>query len=136
MSPKEKALEGLTQHTPANLEVRETSDGNGRGVFTLTGYKCGEFLCEFETAEIYPRKQMAHHIAEYSANDERSVIIEACVDGRWLCFDATRRFGGVGRYVKHATHGKATARLFRPLLVRGKLRFALMAAHDLDPGEG
>ena len=135
MSPMEIALEGLTQRKPLNLEVRDTTDGKGRGLFTLTEYKKGEFLCEFETAKVYPRKEMAQHIAEYSANDEGSYIIEAPVQGTWLCFDATRRFGGVGRYANHATQKKATAKLFRPLMVQGKHRIALLAERDMDAGE-
>ena len=78
---------------------------------------------------------MARHIAEYSANDEGSYIIEACMEGKWLCFHTTRRFVGVGRYVNHATHRTATAKLFCPLMVRGKFRIALMPTCNLDPRE-
>lgn len=131
----EKALEGLTQHKPANLEVRETPDGKGRGVFTLSEYMKGDYLCEYETTMVYPRTEMAAHIEDYSANDEGSYIIEAKVNDKWLCFDATRRFGGVGRYINHANNKVATATLFRPLMVRGKPRIAIMAARDLARGE-
>lgn len=135
MTPKELALEGLTYHASAGLEVKETCDGKGRGVFATCGYKKGQYLCEYETAKVYPRTEMARHIEEYEANDEGSYILEASVGGKWLCFDATRRFGGVGRYVNHAASGLATARLFPPLMVRGKYRVALMAACDVVPGQ-
>ena len=135
MTPKELALEGLTRRGSVGLEVKEACHGKGRGVFAVRGFEKGQYLCEYETAKVYPRSEMTKHVEEYEANDEGSYILEASVGGRWFCFDATSRFGGVGRYVNHAASGLATARPFPPLMVRGKYRVAFMAACDIAPGQ-
>lgn len=130
----EVAIEGLARSTPINLEVREIPV-KGRGVFSKDQFDTGEYLCEYETAEVYPRKDKKKREAEYAANGEGCYVLEACVEGKWLCFDATRRYNSIGRYINHAATKLATAKLFHPLMVRGKYRVAILAARPIVPGE-
>ena len=116
------------------MEVKETLDGKGRGVFAIQNICATDFVCEYETYLVYPRHKIEDWIKEYDTNDEGSYIVEAQVQGKWMCFDATRRFGGIGRYLNHGK-SQANCKLHPPLFVREKWRLAVMAKRDIMKGE-
>ena len=135
MTQKELALEGLTGRTPLNVHVKDTGTEKGRGVFSMAFLSKGSFVCEYETDDVFPRRDLESRLQEYDENDELSYVVEAKIHGKWMCFDATRRYSGVGRYMNHGQAGVANCKLHPPLLVRGKWRLAIMAARDISEGE-
>ena len=132
----EEALYGL--YTPASqpkLFIKEI-EGKGRGVIADEDIPEGKFVCEYATyLPPYPRSEKAAKEAEYSYNNEGSYILESQdKEGRWLCFDATRRYGTYGRYINHS-RGKPNIKLHLPLLARGKLRVAFLSTCPIARGE-
>ena len=120
----------------AKLEVKDAGV-KGRGVFTTDTVHSGDFLCEYKTCRPpFPRKEKEQIQTEYVFNDEGSYIVEAQdPDGRWMCFDATRRVDQFGRYINHAPNQLTNAKVAKPLLVKGKLRLGVVAVKTIKPGQ-
>ena len=74
---------------------------------------------------------------EYDKNGEGSFVVETAYPipgiGR-LCFDATRRYRDVGRYINHDPR-LYNSKLSTPKLLQGKWRIALLAIKDIEVGE-
>ena len=96
----------------------------------------GSWLCEYKTTSVFPQEEKPAVEAEYDANGEGSYIIDSSYpipnEGH-LCFDATRKFEQLGRYMNHAQ--RANARLSRPFKVRGKWRVGFLACRDIGVGD-
>ena len=114
MSEKELAMERLLNRTPLQVTVKDTNTEKGRGVFCSTKITKGTFVCEYETDEVYPRVELKRRREEYDKNGESSYVVEAKVEEKWLCFDATRRYSGVGRYMNHGRPRIANANSTHP----------------------
>lgn len=117
-------------------QVREWGGGftgKGRGVVASQELPRGEYVTEYKTKEVYPRKQMANHIAEYELNREGCYILEVQTLKGWVCLDATRRMGSVGCLMNHSAN--PNLRPFRSLHIRGKWRVGFLAARDIKMGE-
>lgn len=56
----------------------------------------GEYVTEYKTKEVYPRKQMANHIAEYELNQKGCYILEVQTPKGWVCLDANPKDGVSG----------------------------------------
>ena len=103
----------------------------GRGVFATADIPRGSWLCEYK-GEVYPIGDMEGRLREYDVNHEGCYVISTFhpVGGkRKLCFDATRRFNQLGRYVNHALHPNVT--LCSPVHVRGKWRIGFLSIKDI-----
>ena len=64
MTPMEHAIQGLTSRKCALLEVKDCGE-KGRGIFASTEIAKGNFVCEYETTAVYPRKERAKYEQEY-----------------------------------------------------------------------
>ena len=53
--------------------------------------------------------------------------------GTRLCWDATRRFEQIGRYMNHAQQGNA--KLTSPMYVRGKWRIGFISIRNIEEGD-
>jgi len=127
-------MQGLLKHPTVPHRIEETED-KGRGVFANAPIKKGKYVCEYKTTQVYKREQRARHEEEYATNMEACMILEAQTKDGWICLDATRRFGTVGRLMNHAAKKSATVKPFKPLKVNGKWRVAFIAARDIEEGE-
>lgn len=132
-TPQEVALAGLVRNKTKAVDVIDIPP-KGRGVVAAEGILKGEFVLEYKYDLSYPRQERRVWEEEYTINGEGSYILEAQLpDGKWVCFDATRAMGTVGRLVNHSP--RPNLKLHKPLRVRGKWRMALLAVRDIDPGE-
>ena len=84
---------------------------------------------------MYQKTKRQDYEAEYAINNESCVILEVQTPNGWQCFDATRRFGTLRHLMNHALPGKASLKLFRPLLVHGKWRVGFQSTRDLELGK-
>ena len=128
-------INGLTTGIDAPLEVKEGGVCD-RGVFATGTIRKGSWLCEYKTAAVYPIDQKAAIEAEYDENGEGSYIIDSTFpipkEGR-ICFDATRKFNQIGRYLNHAQ--SPNAKLTRPYKIRGKWCIGFLSLRDIGVGE-
>ena len=107
----------------------------GRGVFATGPIARNQWLCEYKGI-VYPPSDMKKYIDEYNENNEGSYIITSShpVGGdRKLCWDATRHYHQLGRYLNHARNANAVLTL--PLYVRGKWRIGFLAKTDIRTGD-
>ena len=135
LSKQETVLQGLTTGHDAPLEVREGGIA-GRGVFATGAIRKTSWLCEYKAGTIYPPSEKDQHTTEYDVNGEGSYVIETsyAIPGVGkLCFDATRRYHQIGRYLNHAQH--PNAELTTPVFARGKLRIGFVAVRDIEVGD-
>lgn len=117
----------------APLEVREEGAA-GRGVFATGPIHMGDWLCEYKGLT-YPLKEKYRYITEYDRNNEGVYIVTSShpVGGKTrLCWDATRYYNQVGRYINHATNPNAG--LTSPVFVRAKWRVGFLAGADIKEG--
>ena len=126
-------VNGLSSGEDAPLEVLPQGIA-GRGVFATGLITKGSWLCEYKGL-VYPLSDKPRYEVEYTKNNEGSYIIDSQYPlpgvGR-LCWDATRRFHQLGRYLNHALHPNAA--LSKPFFVRGKWRIGFYAMRDIKPG--
>lgn len=133
LTPLEKVISGLDGHKGNPSLAIIDSPGKGRGVTTKVKIHKGDFVVEYKTAEVYPRRQMSNHIEEYDRNEEGSYILEIQTKDGWFCLDATRAMGTMGRLLNHSS--KPNIKPFRPLYLRKKWRVGFVALRDIYPGE-
>ena len=69
----------------------------------------------------------------YIDNDGGCYTIEGRVKDKPFCFDATRKYHQVGRYMNHST--TPNVKVNRPMCVRGKWRLAMTALREIQEGE-
>ena len=128
-------MSGLLSGCDAPLEVREGGVCD-RGVFATSTISKGNWLCEYKAGAVFGISEKAAIEAEYEQNGEGSYIIESTFsiasEGR-ICFDATRKFTQIGRYINHAQ--RPNAKLTRPFKIRGKWRIGFLAIRDIGVGE-
>ena len=110
-------------------------EGKGRGVVVQESVPTGAFVCEYEAAVTYPRKDRPAHEEEYAKNGEGCYVLDVLTRDGWMCLDATRSFSSVGRLLNHAARPAATLTPYKPLLVGGKWRVGFVAARELMPGD-
>ena len=135
MTKEERIIQGLSTGRDAPLEVREEGIA-GRGVFATSDIQKGEWLCEYKTSKIYNRCDKEAIEKEYRLNGEGSYVVESAyaVPGAgYLCFDATRRYEQLGRYMNHARNPNAV--ITSPMMVRKKWRIGFCAARNIKAGE-
>ena len=112
----------------APLEVREGGIAE-RGVFATGRVAKGSWLCKYKGL-VYPASERKKYEEMYNLNGEGSYIIESFSTipncGR-MCWDATRRYHQIGRYINHAQ--KLNAKVTRPYEVRGKWRIGFVAIY-------
>ena len=133
MTLEERVIDGLQKRLEAPLDIQDTGEEKGRGVFSKEKIGKGEYLCEYRTYQVYPIKEKPHYDAIYDRNDEGSFTIEAPIKGRKFCFDATRKFHQIGRYLNHSR--APNVRPHRPVWVRGKWRIGMVSLREIDAGE-
>ena len=130
----ERVIAGLSgKISPPKLRIVE-SEEKGRGVFVDEDVKAGRYMLEYK-AEVYPPKQRAEREQEYMANEEGCYILDILTCDGWMCLDATRKYGTVGRLLNHAPKSLATLTTSKPMVIRGRWRVAFLAARDLSSGE-
>ena len=133
LTPLEKVLSGLedSKRNP-NLRVNE-SPGKGRGVVSEVDIDAGDFVLEYRTKEVYPHKELQKHVRIYDLNDECCYVLEVQTKEGWVCLDATRKVGTLGRLLNHSS--RPNLKPFRPLHVRGKWRAGFIALCPIKAGE-
>ena len=127
-------MQGLLKHPTVPHHIEETED-KGRGVFADAPIVKGKYICEYKTTQVYKREEKARHEEEYACNQEACMILEVQTAEGWMCLDATRRFGTLGRLMNHAPRTSATVKPFKALKVNGKWRVAFLATRDIEKGE-
>lgn len=87
--------------------------------------KCTDAFC---------RNERSQYELEYEANGEGCFIFEVQhpKTGAWLCIDATRGYGHVGRLINHSTRPNLKGKV---ALVNGRVRLGLLASRDISEGE-
>ena len=105
LTDDEKVLQGLTTGRDAPLVVRDGGIG-GRVFFATDVIEKGSWLCEYKTTSVFPQEEKPAVEAEYDANGKGSYITDSSYpipnEGH-LCFDATRKFEQLGRYMPCST---------------------------------
>ena len=79
--------------------------GEGEGLFTRELIKAHSFISEYKVAKTrppYPRRQRPAIEKEYEQSEGCYILEAHDNEGRWWCFDATRRLNQYGRYINHA----------------------------------
>ena len=133
LSPLEKVVAGLKgRYTNPALKVVDLGE-KGRGVVCEDHIQEGDFVLEYKTHEVYPRKDMESREEEYRLNGEGCYILEAQTPVGWLCFDATRKVGSLGRLINHSS--TPNLRPFRPLQIERKWRVGFLATRTIRAGE-
>ena len=135
LNKQEQILESLTTGLDAPLEVR-VGGVAGRGVFATGAIAKGTWLCEYKAALTYPPSEKPNHLEEYDLNNEGSYVVETsyAIPGVGkLCWDATRRYHQIGRYLNHAQ--RPNTELTAPVFARGKWRIGYMAVRDIEVGD-
>ena len=128
-------MEGLLGNTNApNMEIKHIP-GKGRGVFSNETLLQGRYVAEYKTTVVYEKAKRAEHEEIYAMNEEPCMVLEVQTRKGWMCLDATRKIGTVGRLFNHAPSGRATLQPHKPLFVRGKWRVGFLAARNILPGE-
>ena len=84
---------------------------------------------------MYKREERAIYEGEYANNQEACMILEAQTQEGWVCLDATRHLGTLGRLMNHAPKTSATVKPFKALIVNGKWKVAFLATCDIAVGE-
>ena len=97
--------------------------------------QAGEYVCEYEASEVYPKSELAAKEDEYAINEEGCMVLEVHTKRGWICLDATRSHDTPGRLLNHAPARSATVRVFKPLLINGQWRVAFLANRNISPGE-
>ena len=135
MTKKERVISGLSTGHDAPLIVREGGIA-GRGVFAEAAISKGSWLCEYKATKIYPPSEKPTYEEMYALNNEGCYIVEsayAVPNVGKLCWDATRCYNQIGRYMNHAQH--SNAEMTQPVYVRGKWRIGFTAIRDIEAGD-
>lgn len=107
----------------------------GRGVFATSPIPTHEWLCEYKGL-VYPQKDLCRYLKEYETSGEGSYVItsaHAVRDMGRLCWDATRHYHQVGRYINHSK--SPNARTTTPAYVREKWRIGFISVREIKVGE-
>ena len=134
LTKKEKIIEGLSTGCDAPLLVRQRGVA-ARGVFATAAILKNDWLCEYKGL-VYPQKEMNGKVEEYDKNKEGCYIVtsEHPVGGESrMCWDATRHFNQIGRYINHALQPNAI--LTSPYFVRGRWRIGFTALREISVGD-
>ena len=135
LTKQEVILQGLSTGKDAPLEVCWGGIA-GRGVFATGRIHEADWLCEFKTSRLFPPTQREQYEEEYKKNREVSHIFDCMYPipkvGR-MCFDATRRYHQLGRYINRALPPNAV--LTRPYWVRNKWRIGFIATREIEEGD-
>ena len=79
------------------------------------------------------RNEIEKYESEYAANGEGCFIFEVQKPGGgWVCIDATRAYGTIGRLVNHSPNPNVKGRV---AVVEGKLRMGFLAMKELKKGD-
>lgn len=98
--------------------------------------KVNDFVCEYKCNMRYERCKWKQKEEEYKVNGEGCYVVQAMLpNGKWMCFDATRNFCSMGRYLNHSHSRKANVRLHTPLLLNNKWRVGIYAIRDIQVGD-
>lgn len=93
----------------------------GRGVFATADIPKGSWLCEYKVSRMFPPSQREEVVEEYNRKKEGCYIVESMYPvpslGK-MCWDATRCYHQLGRYLNHALH--PNAEITKPYWARGK----------------
>ena len=148
----EVLIEGLISGTKVKFEVTYKEEGMGRGVISLSPIVNGEFVVEYEVYKVYNRyvtvlcnnsvsylrslcrKDRNLYEEECRANGEGNFIydVQDPLSKMWICMDATRAYGTIGRLINHSAKPNLRAKVAR---VEGKLRLGFLACKDIVVGE-
>ena len=128
LTPVEVVVQGLLNPPPKQLEIKVAGE-KGRGLFATSNIRRNSFICEYKVPRSrppFPRNQRPAVEQEYKENGEGCYILEAQdSEGRWWCFDATRRVNQFGRYMNIAPGNMANATPVPPVVVEGRLHWQL-----------
>ena len=108
----------------------------GRVFFSTAAIEKGAWLCKYKAAALYSPLLRRQHEEEYDLNGEGSYIVETTYPiqgvGK-LCWDATRRYHQIGRYLNHAQH--PNAELTALVYATGKWRIGFTVVRDISVGD-
>jgi histone-lysine N-methyltransferase SETD8 len=118
-----------SDETILGLEVQETSDGRGRGVFTLTEKRTNDFICEY-VGELCSRKEAERRADDYFNKEMKEYyLFYFSTRGKCLCIDATVDSGRFGRLLNHTRLSPNCKP--KLLIVDGDPRIVLLACRDI-----
>jgi histone-lysine N-methyltransferase SETD8 len=121
-----------TDETKLGLEVRKTSDGRGRGVFTLIDRTRKSFICEY-VGDTVPKDVADRRVDEYEVQGaENFYQYYFSFKNQNMCVDAQEESGKLGRLFNHT---KKTPNCIAKLIeVENSPRIVLFALKDICKG--
>ena len=136
LTKDEIILEGLTTGNDAALDVKEGGIA-GCGVLpSAANITKGSWLCEYKTSRIFHPSEKAAAEEEYNKNEEGCYIMDLIYpipsQGK-MCWDATRRYHQLGRYLNHTR--SPNAEITKPYWARDKWRIGFVACRDIVEGD-
>ena len=135
LTEHEQVICGLETGNDGPLQVREGGI-SGRCVFATAAIAKGDWLCEYKTTRVFSLSEKAAVEEEYDLNNEVSYIVEIgfpVPNEGHLCWDATRKYNQLGRYMNHEK--RANAKISAPCNVRGKWRIGFVACREIAEGD-
>jgi histone-lysine N-methyltransferase SETD8 len=121
-----------TDETKLGLEVRKTSDGRGRGVFTLIDRTRKSFICEY-VGDTVPKEVAERRVDEYEVQGaENFYQYYFSFKNHNMCVDAQEESGKLGRLFNHTKKNpNCIAKLIE---VENSPRIILFALKDISKG--
>jgi hypothetical protein len=96
-----------TDETKLGLEVRETSDGRARGVFTLIDRSRKSFIWEY-VGDTVPKEVADRRVDEYEQQGAKNFYYQYYFSfkNQNMCVDAQEESGKLGRLFNHTKNAK------------------------------
>ncbi|XP_054908272.1 uncharacterized protein LOC129374093 [Poeciliopsis prolifica] len=113
------------------LEMKFINAYKGRGVFTTTPFKKGDFVVEYRGVLINSEESKRRRALYHSAC--AVYMFDFLWHGRWWCIDASQEKNSLGRLVND-DHINPNCTM-KKILVDGKPHLCLFANKDINPGE-
>jgi [histone H4]-lysine20 N-methyltransferase SETD8 len=121
-----------TDETKLGLEVRETSDGRGRGVFTQTDRSRKSFICEY-AGDTVTKEVADRRVDEYEQQGAKNFYqYYFSFKNQKMCVDAQVDSGRIGRLFNHSKNSpNCIAKLIE---IENSPRIVLFALKDISKG--
>ncbi|XP_013872822.1 lysine methyltransferase 5Ab isoform X2 [Austrofundulus limnaeus] len=131
-SEEHKQIDDLIKNgTEEGMQVKHT-EGKGRGVFAVKGFKKGDFVVEYH-GDLLDLTEAKKREVEYSKDPETGCYMYYFqYQSKAYCIDATKETGRLGRLLNHSKSGNCHTRLHG---IDGTPHLILVASKDIKADE-